>query len=125
MLKSLAIFSLVLLMSLVHGHPSLFPNGTFNDDDALKFFFKRGDPDVLPSHYWRRAKHQEDIDAFQARYNLTLVSAQPQDAALLPSWPQALLQYLLINPIINLSCSSSTTRTYNGQVMYHEHTEQH
>ncbi|KAJ8088305.1 hypothetical protein PM082_022377 [Marasmius tenuissimus] len=97
------LFVVITLSSLAQSRLSVPLNATVDSDTTIGRFVRRGDPDVLPTRYWRLAKSQEEIEDFRARYNLTMVSAEPQDAALLPSWPQALLQYLLINPIINIS----------------------
>ncbi|KFX92844.1 hypothetical protein V490_05153 [Pseudogymnoascus sp. VKM F-3557] len=67
------------------------------------------------SNFWALSKKTEDIEAFRKLHNLTLVESTPQDAAFMPSWPQALVQYLLINPPIN--CFSSSTHEINGQVV--------
>jgi hypothetical protein len=66
----------------------------------------------LPLHHWQLAKKAEDIEAFRLEHNLTLVSAAPQDAALMPSWPQALVQYILVAPPIN--CWSTSETVVNG-----------
>ncbi|KFZ07822.1 hypothetical protein V502_09720 [Pseudogymnoascus sp. VKM F-4520 (FW-2644)] len=66
-------------------------------------------------NFWKLSKKTEDIEAFRKLHNLTLVESTPQDAAFMPSWPQALVQYLLINPPIN--CFSSSTHEINGQVV--------
>lgn len=107
------------------GNKATSPGLFYRDIITHQHFAKRGDPDVLPPHYWRLAKNQNEIDEFQEKYNLTLVTSIPQDAALLPGWPQALLQYLLVNPVINLSYSSSVTHTSeftrNGVVTSYSH----
>ena len=72
----------------------------------------------IGQHYWTLSKKPEDVEAFHKLYNLTIVDAIPQDAALMPSWPQALVQYILINPPIN--CWSSETHVVNGQVVSHK-----
>lgn len=66
-------------------------------------------------NFWKLSKKTEDIEAFRKLHNLTLVESTPQDAAFMPSWPQALVQYILINPPIN--CFSSSTHEINGQVV--------
>jgi hypothetical protein len=66
-------------------------------------------------NYWTLSKNPEDIEAFRNLHNLTIVSYTPQDAALMPSWPQALVQYILINPPIN--CMSSSEESVNGHVV--------
>ncbi|KAK4139601.1 uncharacterized protein C8A04DRAFT_32928 [Dichotomopilus funicola] len=77
----------------------------------------------LPPSHWELAGSAEDIEAFRLRHNLTLVSATPQDAALMPSWPQALFQYVLVAPPINCyhtsSYTHSQTTTFNGVVTSH------
>ena len=55
----------------------------------------------LPIHHWQLAKSQKDIDFFRTEHNLILVDSSPTDAALHPSWPQALVQYFLIAPPID------------------------
>ena len=76
----------------------------------------------LPAHYWQLAKRPKDIEEFRSMHNLTLVRSTPQDAALMPSWPQALVQYILIAPPINCWTSRHTvesTTTTNGVVTSH------
>lgn len=63
----------------------------------------------LPPNHWQLTRSAEEIEQFRAKYNLTVVSATPQDAALMPSWPQALVQYILVAPPVN--CASTTTHT--------------
>ncbi|KAF2191463.1 hypothetical protein K469DRAFT_720480 [Zopfia rhizophila CBS 207.26] len=72
----------------------------------------------LPQHCWQRAKNAEDIEAFRMKNNLTLVTAMPQDAALMPSWPQALMQYLIVNPPIN--CAATSETKHNGFILSSE-----
>jgi hypothetical protein len=72
----------------------------------------------IGQHSWTLSKGPEDVEASRKLYNLTIVDAIPQDAALMPSWPQALVQYILINPPIN--CWSSQTHEINGQVVSHQ-----
>ncbi|KFY33318.1 hypothetical protein V494_07731 [Pseudogymnoascus sp. VKM F-4513 (FW-928)] len=52
-------------------------------------------------NFWKLSKRTEDIEAFRKLNNLILVESTPLDAAFMPSWPQALVQYILINPPIN------------------------
>lgn len=66
-------------------------------------------------NFWALSKKTEDIETFRKLHNLTLVDSTPQDAAFMPSWPQALVQYILINPPIN--CFSSSTHEVNGRVV--------
>jgi hypothetical protein len=78
--------------------------------DQLQYLQRRANDSApaiepLPPHHWELAKHWQDIDFFRQKYNLTLVSSKPQEAALMPSWPQAFVQYILIAPPI--SCSSA------------------
>jgi hypothetical protein len=71
---------------------------------------------TLPLHYWQLAKHKEDIEKFRLKYNLTIVSSEAKEAALMPGWPQAFVQYIFVAPPI--SFSSTTTEIVNGQVVY-------
>ena len=71
----------------------------------------------IGQHHWTLFKKSEDVEVFRKLYNLTIVDTIPQDAALMPSWPQALVQYILVNPPIN--CWSSNTQTVNGRVVSH------
>jgi hypothetical protein len=86
---------------------------------------KRDDAPVkpLPPNHWELAGSAKDIEAFRLQHNLTLVSATPQDAALMPSWPQALFQYVLVAPPINCAFTSShttsSTTIVNGVVTSH------
>ena len=77
----------------------------------------------LPAHHWQLAKTPSDIEKFRSQHNLTTVRSTPQDAALTPSWPQALVQYILIAPPINCWSTSSqtheSTTTVNGMVTSH------
>lgn len=77
----------------------------------------------LPAHHWQLAKTPSDIEKFRSQHNLTIVRSTPQDAALTPSWPQALVQYILIAPPINCWTTSSqtheSTTTVNGRVTSH------
>lgn len=82
------------------------------DDNATIIYVDRPH---IGQHYWTLSKKSEDVEAFRKLYNLTIVNATPQDAALMPSWPQALVQYILINPPIN--CWSSQTYEVNGRVV--------
>jgi hypothetical protein len=72
----------------------------------------------IGQHYWTLSKKPEEVEAFRELYNLTIVDAIPQDGALMPSWPQALVQYILINPPIN--CWSSETHEVDGEVVSHK-----
>lgn len=63
----------------------------------------------LPTHHWQLSKSQKDIDIFRTEHNLILVDSSPTDAALHPSWPQALVQYFLIAPPINIIFKSGKT----------------
>jgi hypothetical protein len=65
----------------------------------------------LAAHHWQLSKSHADVEAFRTEHNLILVDSSPTDAALQPSWPQALVQYLLIAPPINCWYSSHTTHT--------------
>ena len=69
----------------------------------------------LPSHHWQLAKTADEIEQFRQQHNLTFVESHAQEAALMPSWPQALVQYIFIQPPI--SCSSSSSITVNGQII--------
>jgi hypothetical protein len=119
----LAVFWLVILIDVLTGFATPTPSasssapefGISNPSsygDIENDLQQRADPDVLPSHYWTLAKNQGDIEAFRAKYGLTLVTSVPQDAALLPSWPQALLQYFFISPFFD--CTSSSHTFVNG-----------
>ncbi|KFY24374.1 hypothetical protein V493_05285 [Pseudogymnoascus sp. VKM F-4281 (FW-2241)] len=74
-----------------------------------------GSHDGTAQHFWKLSKKPEDIEEFRKLHNLTLVESTPQDAAFMPSWPQALVQYFLINPPFN--CASSQTYEVNGEVV--------
>ena len=63
------------------------------------------------AHHWQLSKSHEDIEAFRTKHNLILVDSSPTDAALHPSWPQALVQYLLVAPPIICMYSSHTTHS--------------
>jgi hypothetical protein len=85
----------------------------------------------ISAHHWQLFKSHGDIEEFRKEYNLILVDSSPTDAAMHPSWPQALVQYLLVAPPINCMYSSQTTHetysysTYghstsiNGRMMNH------
>lgn len=106
----LYIFTFALLPSLCYAAPGLVverdnSNATLVSNTAL------------PSHHWQLAKSQNDVENFLQQHNLTLVDAEPQEAAMMPSWPQALLQYLLINPIVNFHWRSSSYMDVNDVVI--------
>ncbi|KAK2761219.1 hypothetical protein FQN54_001741 [Arachnomyces sp. PD_36] len=71
---------------------------------------------TLPLHHWQLAKGPRDIEHFCQKYNLTLVSSEPQEAALMPSWPQAFAQYIFIAPPMSFHFSKSHTQ--NGNIIY-------
>jgi hypothetical protein len=92
---------------------------------------KRDDNDTavvasLPPHHWQLAKSASDIEAYREKYNLTYVSASPQEAALMPGWPQALVQYILIAPPVNIwygRTESATTSSSNDGVHVTSYTQ--
>jgi hypothetical protein len=61
------------------------------------------DSNTLLDHYWQLTTSDDDIEAFRQRDNLTIVKTTAQDAALMPSWPQALVRYR------NYTMASSST----------------
>ncbi|KAF2999679.1 hypothetical protein E8E13_001986 [Curvularia kusanoi] len=63
----------------------------------------------LAAHHWQLSKSHADVEAFRTKHNLILVDSSPTDAALQPSWPQALVQYILIAPPITCWYTSQTT----------------
>jgi hypothetical protein len=65
--------------------------------------------DPLPPKVWKLAGSTEDIEAFRSLYNLTLVDATPQEAASMPSWPQAIFQFLVVAPPIT-ACGFGSAR---------------
>lgn len=75
---------------------------------------KRDDAPVEPPppKHWEPAKSAEDMEAFRLRHSLTLVSAPLQDAALMPSWPEALIQYILVAPPFNCFPTTTTSSAF-------------
>ncbi|OBT43075.1 hypothetical protein VE00_05543 [Pseudogymnoascus sp. WSF 3629] len=65
-------------------------------------------------NFWKLSK-KTDVEEFRKLHNLILVESTPQDPAFMPSWPQALVQYILINSPIN--CFSTSSHEINGQVV--------
>ncbi|VUC29356.1 unnamed protein product [Clonostachys rosea] len=72
-------------------------------DDSKKYV-NGSAADPLPPKTWKLAGSAEDIESFRSLYNLTLVDATPQEAALMPSWPQALFQFLVVSPPFVACC---------------------
>jgi hypothetical protein len=120
MMKVALLASHIFLTS--HTQPTLSPNtyfkrslGTEADHTQQE---KRLDNTTsnISAHHWQLSKSHEDIEAFRTEHNLILVDSSPTDAALHPSWPQALVQYLLIAPPIGCMYSSQTSMFVNGHI---------
>ncbi|KAF2754010.1 hypothetical protein EJ05DRAFT_489718 [Pseudovirgaria hyperparasitica] len=57
----------------------------------------------LPSHHWESTKSVPSIDEFVRLHNLTIVTAETQDAALMRSWTRDIFTFALL--IILLCCA--------------------
>lgn len=75
---------------------------------------------TLPHHHWELANSQDDIDKFQKQHDLILVDSVPQNAAMMPSWPQAFLQYFLITPFFDYIKTTVHTTAVNGGTVPHK-----
>ena len=71
-------------------------------------------PTGLPPHHWQLTKTASEIEQFRQQHNLTFVESHAHEAAVMPSWPQAFVQYIVVAPPI--VCSYSSTTTVNGVV---------
>ncbi|KAF3938668.1 hypothetical protein ABW19_dt0206070 [Dactylella cylindrospora] len=52
----------------------------------------------LPIDFWRLFKDPKEVEVFRERYNLTIVTATPVDAAYMPSWQHGLIEFIFMNP---------------------------